>query len=302
MIRTGNGISRKRGVLNTTDHRVARLLLAIPAAAFFCLTPPCLGDEARVIPLKHRTAEEIIPLIRPLLGPDDALTGMDYRLILRTSDRNLKEIERLLAQLDVAQQQLRITVDQSSSGRRSDTSHSVTGEVPVGDGGRIILPPGSPGKGGVTVQKDGLRYTARQRTTVESQGKLQTVLTLDGKPAYIRVGQSVPHVKRILALSGSGLVLAEEVELRDITTGFEVLPRVRGDRVRVEITPRLATLRDPATGLADFQSLTTTVEVKRGQWLDLGEIFGDRGEIEKAILQSASTEAGEHRTVRIKID
>lgn len=272
------------------------------AVAWLLLASPGFGNEARVIPLKHRTAEEIIPLIRPLLGPDDVLGGMDYRLILRTSERNFQEIQRLLSQLDVAQQQLRITVEQSTSGHRTQTSQSVTGEVAVGDKGRIILGPRSSAKNGVVVQKGGLRYTGKQRTTTESQANVQTLLTLDGKRAYIRVGQSVPHVKRILALSGSQLLLAEGIELRDITTGFDVLPRVRGDRIQVEITPRLATLQDPAAGIVDYQALTTTAEVKRGEWLDLGKILGNRGEIEKAILESGSGSAAENRTVRIKIE
>jgi type II secretory pathway component GspD/PulD (secretin) len=268
-------------------------LLALSAAG---------ADEARVIQLKHRPANEVMPLIRPLLGPDDVLSGMDFRLIIRTSERNLKEVERVLAQVDVVLQRLRITVEQTSAEERAKTSQSVTGEARIGDRARIVLPAKPPENGGLVVQKDGLRYQTSRRTSAVSNATTQTVMTMDGQRAWIRVGQSVPHVRKILALSRRQLVLVQDIELQDVTTGFDVLPRVRGDRVLVEITPRLSSLRNPATGLADFQELSTTVETKLGEWLDLGKILENRGEVHRAILESASTDSGERRTVRLKIE
>jgi len=283
-----------RGRLTVTALLVA--LIAVLASAGVS------AEEMRVIQLKHRPAGEIIPLIRPLLGPEDALSGTDYRLIVRTSDRNLKDIERLLAQLDVAQRQLRITVEQRVADDRDTTSHSVEGEVKIGDKARIKLPENSSDNRGLVVQKDKLRFRTGQRTTTDRNEATQTVMTLDGQRASIRIGQSVPHVKQILALGRRQILIAQGIELQDVTTGFDVLPRVHGDRVRMEITPRLSTLRDPATGLADFQELSTTVEVRLGEWIDLGTILGHRNEIDRAILESAATESGERRTIRLKIE
>jgi type II secretory pathway component GspD/PulD (secretin) len=281
--------------------RSASYALLLACAAMLALSPAG-ADEARVIQLKHRPASEVMPLIRPLLGQDDMLSGMDFRLIIRTSERNLKEVERILAQVDVARQRLRITVEQASAGDRATTSQSVTGEARIGDRARITLPDKSPPQGGLIVQKDGLQYQANRRTTTASNANTQTVMTMDGQRAYIRIGQSVPHVRRILALSRRQLVLIQDIELQDVTTGFDVLPRVHGDQVLVEITPRLSSLRNPATGLADFQELSTTVETRLGEWLDLGEILENRGEVHRAILESASTASGERRTVRLRIE
>jgi len=283
-----------RGRLTVTALLVALIAVLAPAGVS--------AEEMRVIQLKHRPAGEIIPLIRPLLGPEDALSGTDYRLIVRTSDRNLKDIERLLAQLDVAQRQLRITVEQRVADDRDTTSHSVEGEVKIGDKARIKLPENSSDNRGLVVQKDKLRFRTGQRTTTDRNEATQTVMTLDGQRASIRIGQSVPHVKQILALGRRQILIAQGIELQDVTTGFDVLPRVHGDRVRMEITARLSTLRDPATGLADFQELSTTVEVRLGEWIDLGTILGHRNEIDRAILESAATESGERRTNRLKIE
>lgn len=276
-----------------------RIALALTVSIFVA---NAWADEARLIQLKHRPAAEIIPLIRPLLGPDDALSGTDYRLLIRTSDKNLKEIERILGQIDVARQPLRITVEQAIADERDRTSQSVSGELRVGDNARIALPDKSSNEGGLIVQKDGLRYNTVRRTTTARNASTQTVLTQDGQRAYIRIGQSVPHVRKILSLGGHHPVLIKDVAWQDVTTGFEVLPRVRGDRVSLVITPRLSSLRNPETGLVDFQEISTTVETKRGEWIDLGQILGNRSEVERAILESATTASGERRTVRLKVE
>jgi hypothetical protein len=279
------------------------IVTALLVALIAMLAPAGVGaEEMRVIQLKHRPAGEIIPLIRPLLGPEDALSGTDYRLIVRASDRNLKDIEHLLAQLDVAQRQLRITVEQRIADDRDTTFHSVEGKVKIGDEARIKLPEKSPDNRGLVVQQDTLHLRTGQRTTTGRNEAIQTVLTLDGQRASIRIGQSVPHVKKILAIGGRQVLITQEIELQDVTTGFDVLTRVHGDRVRMEITPRLSTLRDPATGLADFQELATTVEVRLGEWIDLGTILGQRNEIDRAILESATTESGERHIIRLKIE
>jgi hypothetical protein len=285
----------RAGSMSTDNVRRVALLLLI-------LTPViAAADEARILYLKHRPAQEVIPAIRPLLGPGDALGGADYRLIVRTSDARLREIERVLPQLDVAQRQWRITVWQGVSADDAIDSQSLSGETRAGKA-RILLP-GKPGEDrGVVVRQGGLRYNVSRRTAASDNGMTQTVLTQDGQRAYIRVGQSVPHVREILALARNRVVLTQGVALQDVTTGFEVVPHVHGDSVRLEITPRLATLEDPATGLADFQELSTTIEAKPGEWIDLGAVLGGRDAIGRAILESGSSTAGERRTVRLKIE
>jgi len=260
------------------------------------------ADETRIIQLKYRTARDIIPVIRPLIGPDDALSGIDYRLIIRTSERNFKDIDRILGRLDVAQRSLRITVEQMAAGTDTSTSQSLSGETRTGGDARITLPAKPSGDRGLVVQKNGLRYRANDRSTTTKTANTQTIVTLDGQAAYIRVGQSVPYVKKIIGLSRNHPAITQGVVLHDVTTGFEVVPHVHGDRVRVEITPRLATLQNPATGLADFQELATTVDVRLGEWIDLGAIVGDHDEVGRAILDSSAMQTGERRTVRLKIE
>jgi type II secretory pathway component GspD/PulD (secretin) len=282
--------------------RASFILVPLMALTVFLALTDARADETRVIQLKHRTAQDIIPVIRPLIGPDDALSGIDYRLIIRTSEKNFEEIDRILGRLDVAQRRLRITVEQVAAGDETSTSQSLSGEKRLGDQARVTLPAGPSRDHGLVVQEDGLRYSANERSTTARNANVQTIMTLDGQAAYIRVGQSVPYVTKILGMSRHRPTITQGVALQDVTTGFEVVPHVHGDRVRIEIAPRLATLQDPATGLADFQELSTTVDVRLGEWVDLGAIVGDHDQVGRAILDSAATRSGERRTVRLRIE
>jgi type II secretory pathway component GspD/PulD (secretin) len=283
-------------------RRRLKISLLLIGAAAFLTSITVLSDEARIIQLKHRTAREIIPLIQPMLGPYDALTGTDYRLIIRTPETSFREIERILLQVDVAQRRLQITVEQFAAVDRNQYNQSVSGSERIRDRARIVLPDKTPNEKGVVITKDNLRYSATKSAHAASNKNRQTVMTLDGQRAYIRVGQSVPQVSRILAISRKGAVIAQDVELRDVVSGFEVLPRISGEHVRIEITPRLSTLENPGTGLVNFQELTTTVEAKLGEWIDLGSILGNRSEIHRAILESGAINSNEHRIVRLRVE
>ncbi len=283
-----------------------RTLLAIALLFFGSTTLVRAADgELRVIELKHRTAQEMIPLIEPLLAPGDAVTGMDYRLIVRTSEKNLGEIARLLAKLDVARRNLTITVRQGVASDESQTMHEIAGEKRFGNARVILRKSSAPDGSGLTVggsRPDSLHYRT-QRTDTSARGAHTQVLHVqDGQRAYIRIGQSVPHVRKILALSRDRTILTEGVEFQNVITGFELLPRVIGDSVRLEITPRLSTLENPGTGLVSFQELSTTVTVKLGEWIDLGRLGGAGEQIRHEILDSARVRASERRTVFVKVE
>ena len=83
---------------------------------------PSLGQGSlEVIDLRHRTAEQILPDLRPLLAPGAVLTGQRNQLIVRTSPENLAELRRALEALDRPARRLVISVrfDDAATGERA---------------------------------------------------------------------------------------------------------------------------------------------------------------------------------------
>lgn len=275
----------------------------IIASAALCVLPGVADDALRIIELKHRTAAEVAPLVRPLLGPHDALSATDYRLIVRAPPSTVAELERVVRQLDVARRQLTITVRHVHSGRHRHSTHGISGDAQIGEHGNVRLPRPAPGNETVVIgEPDGVQYRGGESRSTASQAQTQRLRVQDGARAYLRMGQSVPHVQRVLALAGNRAVAFDSVTLRDATTGFDVRPHVRGDRVQLDITPRIARLSDSRQGIIDLGEAATTVSVKLGEWVDLGEIVSNSASVSRAILSRDADQSGEQWRVLLKVD
>lgn len=285
--------------MNIVKRLVVLLLLAgiaaVAAAADYGL---------KIIPLKHRTADDVIPVIRPLLKPDEAVSGFHSQLFLRASAESNRTVERVLAELDQPRRNLRVTIQQGLARDISRAGQELSGEVRAGDA-RIVVPGRRSSTGGVIIGgsgEDSARYRITRSTGSQRQETGQFLNVLEGMPAFIQVGESVPYVQRFLALAGNHITVVEGVQYQDVVTGFEVLPRLVGDRVELEIAPRLSFIGNRGTQVVNFQELRTTVSVRLGEWVDLGGATTSRDEVSNAIWSTASTQSGERRTIMLKVE
>ena len=188
-----------------------------------------------IIPLKHRSAEELIPVIRPMLGVGEIVGGMQYQLFVRASDKGLHEVERLLAELDRVQKNLKITLQQDVARSGDNSTQGLSGEGRVGNV-RVIVPSrgdsGSRGGlifGGTT--EESLRYKIIRSTGSSQDNNSSFISVLEGSPAFIRVGQSLPYVQRFLTFAGNRVIYGQSTQFLNVTTGFDVLPRLNGASV-----------------------------------------------------------------------
>ena len=260
----------------------------------------------KIIPLKHRSAEELIPVIRPMLRPGENVGGMQYQLFVRASDKGLRDIELLLAELDRARRNLKITLQQDVARSGDAASQGISGEGRAGDV-RVIVPSrGEPGgRGGLVIggaEEESLRYRITRSTGSGKDNNSQFINVLEGSPAFIRVGQSLPYVQRFLVFAGNRVTYGQGTQFLNVTTGFDVLPRLNGDRVELEIAPRLSFVGNGGIQDVRFQELGTTVSAKLGVWVDLGGMTSGRDELSRAIFETASTQSGERRIVRLKVE
>lgn len=163
------------------------------------------GQHAlEVIPLRHRTVDQVLPALRPLLEPGATLTGQGTQLIVRTSPANLAELQRALDAIDRPLRRLVISVrlDDAFQGSSRDIG---AGAQVTNRGGRVEI-------------------RADERRGNESGRVDQRIQVLEGGRAYIATGESTP------IFDGS--------VFRQSASGFEAIPRLAGDRVHVELAQR----------------------------------------------------------------
>jgi len=226
-----------------------------------------------VITLKYRTAEQVIPLLQPFVDRDGSLSGMQNQLIVRTSPANLAELRRILDQVDSRPRQLLITVRQDVDLATARREADLSGQVGIGGSASIAVPGNRSRSDGLVVQGGSgntfVRGRISARDVVASDANMQRVQVLEGNVAFIRAGQSVPVPSQQVVQTPYGTQIVQSTQFRDFNTGFQVLPRVSGDTVTVEINPqRERPGRYPGTG--NVQSVSTVVSAPLGEWMEIG--------------------------------
>lgn len=233
---------------------------------------PRADNAIEVIELKGRTAEEIIPLIKPMLSPGAGVSGRAYQLILRTDPANLEQIRALVAQLDQVPKRLLITVhigELSSAERQAASLHArhQQGDVEVAVGSP------APGPGArIEHRSTDTAVGARVHGTraLRDAGNRQQVQTLEGEPAYVAAGVAYPYISHVETYSGGIERHAAGIDYRETRTGFYVLAQLRDDQVLLDVSPQKEALSRRHSGAIESTHLSTRIMGPIGDWIALG--------------------------------
>ena len=263
--------------------------------------------ELEIIALKHRSAEEVLPIIRPLLDKEDVASGMNYQLILRTSPHNLAQIRKLLESIDVAPRSLRITVMQNVDSETVARLTEVFGNVGLSREARVSVP-GSGNNSGLNVElgQGGGRLKAHVISTrsLEDDRKTQQLQVLEGSRALVHSGQSVAVPQRQVIQNQWGTRVIDSTQYQEVGSGFYVLPRVNGNRVTLEISAQNDSLAPGSTDqpAMRIQQTSSTVSGRLGEWLEIGGIGQQKSNDSSTISTRDTSRMREQRSVLIKVE
>ena len=262
-----------------------KIVLLMMLALMVASTAPLqtLAQSLEIIELRNKPAEQIIPVLRPMLDRDGVITGTGFQLMVRTSPQNLAQIRQMVASLDRAARQLIIQVrqDNDSSGSRFDAR------------GNVVLSTGNSRASGSII--DGTSTGANNIT--------QTVRTQEGSPAYISAGTSQLIPQRNVRRTVNGVVVQDTAVERDIASGFYVTPRLAGENVTLDISTQRDT---PATnlgaGAAHVSRTATTVSGRLGEWIEVSGVNQSRGSDNSGILTRSSSAGAMSQRVYLRVD
>jgi len=265
--------------------RIIALLLALLVS----VTAPA-QTELKTFKLQHRSAEEMITILRPMLDPRGGISGTGYTLLVRSTPENLRELEQMVRELDAALRNLVITVRRGELSERERLGFEAGGEF-GGDSGKVVI-----GEGGAPRVRV---YRTERRDDDSGDQRLRV---LEGQWARIQTGHEMPVPQRSVTQSSGGVVVQESIEYKDVSTGFEVRPRISGERVTVDVRPFRARPAATGAGAIETSSLDTTVSGRLGEWLELGGVVDESRSSSRGIVHS--TEQRDIRRMRtyIRID
>jgi hypothetical protein len=237
-----------------------------------------------VIQLRHRTAEQVIPVLRPLVEPGGALSGQYNSLIIRTSPQNLAQLRQVLASIDVPVRRLMISV-------RFDNREGAA-RAGIETDARI--------------SNRGSRADLRIEDSRSSQDERvdQRIQVVEGGRALIGSAQARPLVQREVIADPRGPhfgpVVRDVTVFQEANTGFEVIPRLSGGNVFLEIAPQRESLA--AGGALQSERVVSTVSGRLGEWIELGGASTASASSGSGILSSRQASAGAERRVWVKVE
>ena len=264
-------------------------LLAVAFLAGF----PAIADELEIIDLHHRRADDVIPIVLPLLEDGGALTGADDKLFVRSSPANLAQIRQAVAVIDRPQRQLLITVGQGSVDARDGTS--VRGSATIGSGD-VRVGVNQPPAGG-----SGATIMTGSRSVQTDQQNTSSIRALEGSEAYISVGQSVPFTSTTVTTGWHPPVAQQSTSYRDVTSGFYATARVSGDLVTLEISSRQQAYR-PRDETIDTKGATSVVTGRLGEWIELGAVREAQSGSSSGMLVWGRHTGSSEYSARVKVD
>ncbi len=260
-------------------------------------------QQLEIINLRSRTADQVLPQLRPFVEPGGTLSGMNNQIFIRASDANRRQIKELLAAIDRPPRRLVISVRQDADSTSAARGGEVSGRISSGDvrveSRRTIV-----GGAGVEVRRGddvvrGQVYDSRGSSTDRVSQQVQVV---EGGKAFINVGTSVPVPLREVVMGPGGAVVSESVVYRDIGTGFYAEPQLAGDNVSLTISPTHDTPGRYGPGSANIQRLTTTVTGRLGEWIDLGGSVEERTGDQSGMLRYSTRSGSTGRRVQLKVE
>lgn len=272
-----------------------------------CLTTPVHAErmQLEIIPLKHRLLSDVLPIVQPLLVEGGTATGMNDQLIVKTTAANIEEIKQILNSLDTPPRRLMITVSQNVDGNLRRNEHGLSGRYRSGD---VSIESPDPGRVGLVLQaedEDGnaLRYrTLKSRSKIDDKNTFR-VQTIEGQPAFIQTGHSVPIAnQQAYVTPGGGVVIQDGVEYRDVTSGFYVIPRLSGNHVTLLIAPQLHKINPHQGGTFDIQNVETTASGTLGEWIQIGGITQQHKEKNTRNLVSTRRQGQEIRNIAVMVE
>ena len=229
-----------------------------------------------IIPLRHRTVDQVLPALRPLLEPGATLTGQSNQLIVRASPGNLAQLKQALEALDRPLRRLQISV------RFDDTLDAASQAVEAS--GRI-------GNRGSRVD-----IRARGDTSTGAERVDQRIQVLEGGRALIMTGRSTPMTQRQVLQTPGGVAVQDTTVIRETATGFEAIARLSGgDTVQIDIAPQRETFEQ-------HQRLVTTVSARLGEWFEVGGADSAAARNDRGIASASRSRSSETRRVWLKVE
>ncbi|RDH44189.1 secretin N-terminal domain-containing protein [Zooshikella ganghwensis] len=245
--------------------------------------------QTYTIDMRHRLADELVPILQPLVAPGGAVTSYNNVLIIKTTAKNFQQLQQTVKKLDTPIRQLLISVSSDSSVVYAERGIEADVDVRVGD---------------VTI-RTGDRHAASDQVVIhhgtqrrQDQG-IQQVTALEGQAAFIQVGQEVPVHERT---QWPGHI-EQRSSYKKVSQGFYATVRLSGnDLATIQLEAQNNRLARNNSGNIDINSTSTVIQAPIGQWVPVGGVNTQANQHNSGLNQRVYRTRDQQAQFYIKVD
>ena len=256
------------------------------------LTSAVQAASMTTIQLQSRPAEEIIPIVKPMLATGEVITGSGYKLFLRASPETQAMVMEIIDALDIAAKMLQISVFQGSEQELDTVSVSANLQIESGNSS-IGVGSSETGAGNISYNSGNVSGDVNSTSTQthRTNSPVHQLRLSEGTEGFIQTGQQVAYY------SGNN-----GTEFKDVTTGFYVLPRIHGGGVALQVRPFKNTPGKKRSDNIETQSADTTITGRIGEWLPLGGVNEQFNRSQSSIGSHSSSQGSRKDSIWIRAD
>jgi len=128
----------------------------------------------------------------------------------------------------------------------------------------------------------------------------QRIQVIEGGRATLFIAQSRPVMQRQNIQTPAGTIGQQTIVVQEAVTGFQVSPRLSGERVFLEIAPQSE--RFDSRGGVEGQRLATSVMGRLGEWFEISGAVERSNRDERGFASAAESRSGGSRRVWVKVE
>ena len=266
------------------------------------ITLPVQADSLTVIQLHNRPAVEIMPVVKPMLGAGEVLTGQGFKLFLRASDETLEQVEAMIEVLDAAAKMLQISVFQGSRQDLEASRIDANLQIESGNSSADIGSNNDDSAGSIDYNGGKISGGVDASSTRQSRQSrpVHRLRVSEGREGFIETGEQIPYFTSVSRISPGTTV--GSTEYKNVTTGFYVLARIHGNGVTLQISPFKNSLSNSGEGNINTQSANTVISGRMGTWLQIGGVSEESSSSQSGIGSYASSQGRSNDHIWIRAD
>ncbi|HAG96615.1 MAG: hypothetical protein CMK83_05290 [Pseudomonadales bacterium] len=266
-----------------TIHRVGTLLLmlfTIVAANY------ARAQQTTEIYETYLPANKLVPILEPLLGPDDKVTAYHNKLFVKASPAVQDELLAVLQEIDRPLKNIQVSLRYADNSQLEAQNQSAQGQ--------IVVYKGSSRESGVDVQ-----VVNKNRFSTHVDSADHQIRVLEGEQGVLEVGKDVP-VDQFVFLGP--LQTGTVKEYRSVSNQLYVVPKLVKDRVRIEVYTSNQRMKRNSDNQIQKMDAQTIVVVEPGIWTPLAGTTRSTQDASNAVSYSTRRTGSGEKSLQIRAD